>query len=412
MSELGSVTHTTERIHRLELPEHQEKLGKSLRAAERELEQNTWKHTSLIDLTYADTRRFPAPDWAIKVFTEATQGGGSYTYTSYRGDRAVRETLHPHLSRFLGLEFDPGTELMLTPGTQGALYTALASLVQPGDKVAVMDPDYLTNHRMMRYFGAEVTTIPLLWRNKETISVDIDKLEETFQKGAKVFLFSNPNNPTGIIHGPETVKAIAQLAQKYNVFIIADELYSRLIYDNRPFLHIATLEGMKERTLTVLGPSKTESMSGYRLGVAVGPAFLIDRMEDVQSVAALRAPAYAQHLLKHWLSDDEALISARIQEYQALRDTGVDRLRQSGLVDVITPGGTSYMYPRITAFEASDQEVALRLQNDAGVIVNPGYQSGLGGTGHFRICFAQDEKVWDQALTGIIDTLKVMQKER
>src|SRR5690606_19454375 len=142
----------------------------------------------------------------------------------------------------------------------------LSSVVEEGDKVAMMDPDYLTNERMLRYLSAQPIRVPLLWEESQEDTIDFDALEAAFKGGARVFLFSNPNNPTGTVHSPAVIKRLAELAIRYNVFVIADQLYARLVYDNRPFLHLAAVPGMAERTVTLLGPSKTESMSGYRLG--------------------------------------------------------------------------------------------------------------------------------------------------
>ena len=230
-------------------------------------------------------------------------------------------------------------------------------------------------------------------------------MEAAFRQRPKVFLFSNPNNPTGTVHDEETLRLIAELAIRYDVIVIADELYSRLVYDGRPYTHLATIDGMRERTVSLLGPSKTESMSGYRLGVAVAQAAIVDRMEDVQSIAALRAPAYAQHTLRHWIRDDHELVAERVRDYQALRDMAVKAFNSTNFIRATPSGGTSYLFPRLIGIDASDQEVALRLQDEAGVIINPGYQSGERGTGHFRICFAQDERVFANALDRIVSVL-------
>src|SRR5207249_2954808 len=133
-----------------------------------------------------------------------------------------------------------------------------------------------------------------------------------FRGGAKTMLFSNPNNPTGAVLTAANVRAIARLAVRHDVMVIVDELYSRLVYDGRPFAHLIAEDGMRGRCITLVGPSKTESMSGYRVGAAVAPKEIVDRMEDLQGVSALRAPAYAQHVLTRWLSDDHDFVAGRI----------------------------------------------------------------------------------------------------
>ncbi len=392
------------RISRLQLPERKAEIGMSLREGERVLEVNASKHQNLVDLTYADTKRFPAPDYAIKAFTEAATAGG-LSYTAYRGGKSVRSPVAANVSALMGIDVDPDRNLILTPGTQAALYAALSSVVEEGDKVAMMDPDYLTNERMLRYLSAQPIRVPLLWEESQEDTIDFDALEAAFKGGARVFMFSNPNNPTGTVHSPAVIKRLAELAIRYNVFVIADQLYERLVYDNRPFLHLASVPGMAERTVTLLGPSKTESMSGYRLGLAVGPAEIIDRMEDLQSITALRAPAYAQHTLSHWLVEDKDLVAQRVQEFQKLRDMVVQKFRKTNFLTVVPSGGSSYIFPRVVGLDLSDRDIAVTLQDKAGVIINPGFQSGPRGIGHFRVCFAQEESVLERCLDRIVSAL-------
>lgn len=390
-------------IERLAVPELASAIGTSLRQAERELAQTPLAPGYFLDATYADTHRFPPPDWALPTFSEAASGGGM-TYTPYRGDNDVRSAVATNVEAVLGLPATDPAEVILTPGTQGALFITLASLIEPGDVVILPDPDYLSTERMLRYFGAEVVRIPVVYSDAGRPVIDGDKLTAAAARKPKLMVFSHPNNPTGAIYGDATLALIAALANEHDFHVLADQLYCRLVYDNETFTHIANLEGMKERTITLLGPSKTESLSGYRLGLAVGPAGLVDDMEEVQSCTALRAPSYAQHLLARWLADDQDFLAQRIPEYQALRDTTVERINASSVMKVRSAYGSAYVFPEITV-NATEQQVAIALKRDAGIVVNPGYQSGLAGRGHIRLCFAQDEKVWDDALDRILDVV-------
>jgi aspartate/methionine/tyrosine aminotransferase len=209
-----------------------------------------------------------------------------------------------------------------------------------------------------------------------------------------------------MLYSSTVVHEIARLAIRHDAYIVVDQLYFRLRYDDLPFTHIAALPGMAERTVTLMGPSKTESMSGYRVGVAVGPPGIVDAMEDVLSVAALRAPAYAQHTLRGWLIDDHAFVADRIAEYGALRDACVAAFDRSDVATLRPAMGTAYMFADVAALGRSDQEVAVALKRDAGVLINPGYQFGSAGLGHFRICFAQDEQELSSALGRMMSVLR------
>jgi aspartate/methionine/tyrosine aminotransferase len=393
-------------IQRLEMPESVAYIGKTVRAAERELERGPAPSAPL-DATYANTHRFPPPPYALKAFTEAASGAGM-TYTPYVGDRTVRKTVSENIETYLGFSATGSSSTILTPGTQAALFVALSAIIEPGDLVILPDPDYLSTERALRYFGAEVAHVPVHYEGDGRPTIDAEILTALAKRKPKLFIFSHPNNPTGAVYGDETLELIASLAQEHDFYVLADQLYGRLVYDNKSFVNIANLDGMAARTVTTTGPSKTESLSGYRLGVAVAPNELIERMEDVQSITALRAPAYAQHVLTHWLAEDGQYVADRIVEYQAIRDSTVEKLNASGVASVRPSWGTSYLFPRILV-DASDQQIALALKKDAGVIVNPGYQFGPAGVGHVRLCIAQDETEWSQALDRVIDVLKSLQ---
>jgi len=395
------------RMARLSLPERKELPGGSLRAAEADLAESV-PHGApdLVDLTYADTKRFPPPEWTIDTFVDAATGTGM-TYTPYRGDGGIREAVAANVSSLLGMDVDPTSEVILTPGSQAALYHAMAAIVEQGDDVVVFDPDYLTSERMLRYFGATVHVVPQHWDAEEP-GPDLDVLERILVgHRPSLVVFSNPNNPTGAVHSGAVLDELARLVLEHSdAYVLVDQLYCRLRYDDGEFTHLATLPGMRERTITLLGPSKTESLSGYRLGLAVAPAAIVDRMEDLLSVTALRAPAYAQHLLARWVADDEVYVKERISEYQQLRDTAVRRLQASEVIEVTPALGTAYLFPRWVGLAPSDQEVLRHLQSRARVVINPGYQFGRGGAGHVRICFAQAEEVLDDVLERVVAALE------
>jgi aspartate/methionine/tyrosine aminotransferase len=392
-----------ERIHRLEGPHLRATHGNTLRALERELEQQA-AGSPFLDVTYADTHRFPPVDWALPEFGKAASGAGM-TYTPYRGDAEVRADVARNIGNLIGHELDPAAEVILTPGTQAGLYCALATILNSGDKVVIPDPDYITSDRSVRYFDGEVLAVPLVWDAGRSPRLDLDVLRAQLSKKPKLVMFSHPNNPTGAVFTPEHVAEIADVVADSDALVLVDQLYCRLVYDDAPFAHFTTLPGMWERTLTTFGPSKTESLSGYRIGAAIGNPELINRIEDVMGIASLRAPAYAQHVMSRWIRDDDEYVRSRTVEYQALRDRTVVALSEMAGIDVRISGGSAYLFPSFAGLRATDQEVALALKRDAGLVVNPGYQFGAGGDQHFRICFAQEELVWETALERMASVL-------
>lgn len=396
------------RVERLSLPEHASELGMPTRAAEAAIEAAV-APPGTIDLTGADTHRFPPPAWANDTFVEAASGKG-ITYTPARGDGGVRQALAASLDGLFGWSVDATRELILTPGTQAGLFIGIGSLVEPGDTVVVPDPDYLLTERICRFFGAKVERIPLEVGSNGEALIDVERIEDVFGRlKPRLFVFTNPNNPTGAVYDSETITSLADAAMSNGVFVLADELYTRLVYDDRSATHIReAVAGMQDLTLTLVGPSKTESLSGFRVGAAVGPSALIDRMSDVLYVSAMRCPAYAQHLLARWIRDDESYVRARVTEYQDLRDLAVKQLRSIPGVAVRSPGGSSYVFPEFRELTVDDVEFCSTLRRN-GVVISPGFQFGPSGSGHVRICFGQETENLVRALGVIEETVRSLQ---
>ena len=356
-----------------------------------------------LDTTHFDTVRFPPPSWAREVFDSASKNG-ELAYTPYRGNSDVLEKLSESISKFMGTRISP-SNLILVPGTQAGLFTALSSIVERNDRVALMCPDYLFNARILKFLDANIGYVPI-HDSSTNPRPDFSRLEKEFSEhGARVLVLSNPNNPTGFVYSEEQLTIIANLAEKYDVTVLIDSLYSRLLHNGHTYTHLASLPGMKERVITLLGPSKTESMSGYRLGVVVAPDYLMPRLENVLSVVSLRAPAYAQHLLSHWLYEDQEWLNNLLPTFTNLRDMTIKSFKRLPWLKLEPQQGTAYAWPDISALGMKDSDVAEHLLKEASVLVSPGYQFGNQGQGHFRVCYARDEKSWQIALDRMVEVL-------
>lgn len=356
----------------------------------------------VLDTTHFDTVRFPPPPYALDLFSHAAQRG-ELAYTPYRGNPDILAVVAERVSVMLQLDVSPHHNVVLTPGTQAGLFAALSSVVDRGTRVVMPTPEYVFDERILGFLGADVVAVPLTTHDGVD-ELDLDGLERAAADGGEVLLLSHPNNPTGALYRRSALERVAQIAVANDLLVVVDELYSRLVHDDAEFVHLAALPGMAERCITLLGPSKTESLSGYRLGVVVGPAELVDAIEDVLSVTALRAPGYAQHVLAGWL-DDEEWLSDRLAAFANLREITVKRLQQLSWISVQSPPATAYVFPDVSALGLPDVVVAERLARDANVLVSPGYQFGPGGRGSFRLCYARDEPTWDAALDRIVATL-------
>ena len=357
------------RITALKLPERSAIASPNVRQADIDILARA--PAEFIDTTHFDTVRFPPPSWAAERFAEAA-ADGSQAYTGYRGNPRVLAEVAENLSTFLGWQVDPERNLVLTPGTQAALFSTLSARVNRGDRVAVMDPDYLFTARILGFLGAEAGYVPLRLDASGHYLPDLDRIEAEFARGARHLVFSHPNNPTGAVYPRAVLAQIASLARRYGVGVIVDELYCRLVYDGTEFAHLAAEDGMAGRTATLLGPSKTESLSGYRVGVVVGSEALIRSVENVLSITALRAPAYAQHVLMGWLKDDTDWLATRIDAFRALRESTAAAFGRLNWLRLHPQQGTAYLWIDVSALQLPDAVVASALLEKAGILVSPG----------------------------------------
>jgi aspartate/methionine/tyrosine aminotransferase len=369
------------------------------RQADLELRLDGAAH-GLIDTTHFDVTRFPPPGYALPAFVSAA-GSGASAYTAYRGGSGIRERCAEAISALLSVSIDAERNLILTTGTQGGLFAVLSALVDAGDRVALTDPEYLFAERILRFLGAEVIRIPL---HADGSGPGLRQLEDAAAGGIRLFLTSNPNNPTGTVYSGQTVEGIARLAVEHGFLVVVDQLYCRLVYDETHFTHLASQPGMDTRAVTLLGGSKTESLSGYRIGAVVASPEIIDVVEQVVAFSALRAPAYSQHVLSGWLHDDEDFVRERVRQLRLLQRHATERLRSVPGIGVEPGAGTAYLWPDVSGLGLTSFDAA-RLIYDAGVVVSPGYQFGPSGRTRFRMCFAQDEARLDAALDRITAAL-------
>lgn len=363
-----------------------------------------------VDFSHGDVDAFLPIPGAFEAFENGYREGGKQAYTEYRGREKLRREVAEKLSAYTGREIDPAENIILTPGTQGALFLAMGALAGNGDKVAIVEPDYFANRKIVEFLEGEVVPISMKYETcKEGAGIDLEQLEKAFRNGVKVFLFSNPNNPTGVIYSEQEIKSIAALADQYGVALIVDELYSRLIYDNRKYTHLCALEEAPKQLITVIGPSKTESLSGFRLGAAFGTAEIIARMEKLQAIVSLRAAGYCQAVFSTWFSEPAGFMEQRIAKHAQIRDRLLQKLEKVTGVEARKTEAGSYLFVKMPELTVGIKEFCKAARELAGVTVTPGTEFGPEFTRHFRINFSQDE---EKAAAALDRLLAVMERYR
>jgi aspartate/methionine/tyrosine aminotransferase len=357
-----------------------------------------------VDFSHGDVDAFPPIPGSREAFVRGFDEGAEQAYTEYRGRQSIRADLGRKLAEFTGAAIDVDHELILTPGTQGALFLAMGACVGRGDKVAIVEPDYFANRKLVEFFEGELVPIQMNYLSVDAgAGLNIEQLADAFRQGVKLFVFSNPNNPTGVIYSQLEIEAIAKLAQQYGVTVIADELYSRQIFDMRHYTHIRALhDADSHQLITIIGPSKTESLSGFRLGVAIGAPKIIERMEKLQAIVSLRAAGYCQAALHTWFAEPENWMAERIAQHQAIRDGLMAQLQVAEGFDVRVPEGGSYLFPGLPPISLDIVTFSKVLRLQAGVSVTPGIEFGPQFTRHFRVNFSQDRTAAIDAMRRIV----------
>ncbi|MCQ1061197.1 pyridoxal phosphate-dependent aminotransferase [Photobacterium sp. ZSDE20] len=365
---------------------------------------------AFVDFSHGDVDAFPPTPGSSKAWSDGFEKGGKQAYTEYRGEAQLRERLAARLGQFTGNAVSASNELIITPGTQGALFLALGATVTEGTKVAIVEPDYFANRKIVNFLGGIVVPIPLHYLGKPSENgPDLSRIEDAFKDGAKVFVFSTPNNPTGFVYSPEIIAAISELAFKYDVTLIVDQLYSRLLYSGEVYTHLCACEIRPENLITIMGPSKTESLSGFRLGVAFGTSWIIERMERLQAIVSLRAAGYNQAALDTWFSEPQGWMEKRIEEHEAIRDELLTIFRAADF-PVATPQAGSYLFPQLPPLNVELHTFIKLLRYQANVIVTAGTEFKPSLTNSIRLNFSQDHAAAVAAAERIVKMVEIYRR--
>ena len=362
-----------------------------------------------VDFSHGDVNddAFPPTPGALEEFVAGVHRGGSQAYTEYRGGAELRDSVAERLAAFTGRPVSGADELIITPGTQGALFLALGATVNPGDRVAIVRPDYFANRKLVEFLGGVVVPVRMDYLSRtDGAGLDLAGLEEAFRSGVRTFLFSNPNNPAGVVYSPDETARIAELATQYGVTTIVDQLYSRLLYPGNRYTHLRALSIDPSQVVTIMGPSKTESLSGYRLGVAFGASHIVERMEKLQAIVSLRAPGYSQAVLRTWFVEPGGWMDERIARHAALRDDLLGIFAAVPGLRVRTPQAGSYLFPCLPALDIPLHAFVRALRVQAGVTVTPGTEFSPDSTDSVRLNFSQNHETAVHAATriaGMID---------
>ncbi|ELY58458.1 class I and II aminotransferase [Natronococcus amylolyticus DSM 10524] len=321
--------------------------------------------------------------WAARDAAIASLERGRTSYTANRGTRELREAIDEYVADRFDLEYDPAEEILVTAGASEAVDLAFRAFVDPGDTVAVAQPSYISYEPGVIFAGGEVLSVPT--KETDDFRLTVDALEAAGADEADVLVLCYPNNPTGAIMRESDLEPIAEFVREHDLTVFSDEIYAELTYDG-DHTSIATLPGMRERTIVFNGFSKAHAMTGLRLGYALGPSEAIGAMNKIHQYTMLSAPTTAQHAALEALESCENDVRDMVDQYDRRRRFVLSRFREIGM-DVFEAKGAFYCFPEVPEGWTAE-EFAEGVLREEGVAVVPGDVFGPGGEGHLRISYA------------------------
>lgn len=309
---------------------------------------------------------------------------GKTFYTSNAGLKDLRKEISGYIDRTQALNYDPDNEIIVTVGGSEAIDIGLRAVINPGDEVIIPQPSYVSYEPCAVLAGAKPVIINLKAENEFRLTPQ--ELIEAITDKTKVLILPYPNNPTGAIMEREDLQKIAKIVVEKDILVMSDEIYSALTYKGR-HVSIASLEGMKERTILINGFSKAYAMTGWRLGYACGPKDIIKQMTKIHQFAIMCAPTTSQYAAVTALKrGDEAVEQMRLS-YNQRRRFLMNAFKEMGL-ECFEPYGAFYVFPCIKEFSMTSEEFATKLLMEEKVAVVPGTAFGDCGEGFLRISYA------------------------
>lgn len=309
---------------------------------------------------------------------------GRTFYTSNAGLLELRQAICEYMDRRFHVAYNPKKEVLLTVGGSEGIDVALRAMLNPGDEVIIPEPCFVSYVPCVELADGVPVTISL--KNENQFRLTREELEAAITDRTKILMLSYPNNPTGAVMKREDLEAIAEVVVRHDIYVISDEIYAELTY-NSGHVSIASLPGMRERTVVINGFSKAFAMTGWRLGYAMAPAMIMEQMIKIHQYAIMCAPTTSQYAAVAALRDCDRDVERMRESYDQRRRYLLNEFKEMGLA-CFEPYGAFYMFPCIKEFGMTSEEFATKLLNAKEVAVVPGSAFGECGEGFLRVSYA------------------------
>lgn len=336
---------------------------------------------------------FTTPDHILRRGVDSLTSGHT-SYTNNSGLLELRRAVSSYIERLYGLHYHPDNEVLVTVGVSEGLWLAMKAILDPGDEVLVVEPCFVANAAAVEMAGGVPVRVDT--RVEDCFQVTGAALEAAITPRSKAILINYPNNPTGAILTDENLRQVAAVAEKYDLVVISDEIYERLIYD-ATHTCFPTLPGMYERTILLSGMSKSFAMTGWRIGYATAPAPIMEAMRKLHQYLIMSAPTVGQYAAVEALNAGEDDVEFMRQQYDRRRRLIVDGFNALGL-STFEPRGAFYAFPSVASTGMTDEEFCERLLYEERVAVVPGSAFGRSGDGFIRASYTNSYENIEQAL--------------
>lgn len=333
---------------------------------------------------------------------------GKTAYTSNAGLKELKIEIAKYLERRFQVSYDYNTEMMVTVGGSEAIDMAMRAMLDPGDEVLIPQPSYVSYVPCATLANGTPVIINLKEENEFRLTAE--ELEAAITPKTKILILPFPNNPTGAIMERKDLEAIAEVIKKHDLYVISDEIYAELSY-LEDHVTIASLPGMRERTVLINGFSKAYSMTGWRLGYACAPKIILEQMLKIHQYAIMCAPTTSQYAAVEAVRNGDADVVAMREEYDGRRRYLIHRFREMGL-QCFEPYGAFYAFPSIQEFGITSDEFATRMLKEKKVVVVPGTAFGDCGEGFLRISYAYSLDKLKEALDRMEEFITELREEQ
>ncbi len=346
--------------------------------------------------------------WHIRESAIRSLENGETYYTSNSGLMELRSEISKYLERRFGLSYAPNNEVIVTIGGSEAIDLAVRATVNPGDEVIIPVPSFVCYGPITEMASGKAVFLETY--EKDSFKLMPEALEAAITPKTKLLVLPFPNNPTGGIMTGEELEKIAEIAVKHNIFVLSDEIYAEMTY-GRKHVSIASLPGMRERTIVVNGFSKAYAMTGWRMGYVAAPKEICAQMHKIHQYAIMCAPTTSQYAAIEALKNGDPDIEYMTDEYNRRRRLIVDGLRKMGL-SCFEPEGAFYVFPNISGFGLTSEQFCERLLYEEKVAIVPGTAFGDCGEGFARISYAYSVKHINTALEKMAAFIEKLKEER